>query len=128
MYVDRRCGKGVVKAISESEIYISGICNVFFFFKVFHWKQRTQRRMKTADLYMVCSNLILGLVTQGTPSSLELSRNCPSVPNDQTLIKALTGLVGRLSLSVGWEHVLNGDLRLFHLTFHFCNLSKQCRS
>ena len=33
------------------------------------------------------------------------------------IIKALTVLVGRLSLS--WEMVLNGDCRLFHLTHNF---------
>ena len=33
----------------------------------------------------------------------------------QTVIKALTALVGGL----GWKMVLNGDLRLFHLTLNF---------
>ena len=40
-------------------------------------------------------------------------------------IKALTALVGRLSLSVGWKMVLNGDFRLFRLILHFLYKSKQ---
>ena len=35
------------------------------------------------------------------------------------IIKALIALVGRLSLSAAEEMVLNGDLRLFHLTLNF---------
>ena len=34
-------------------------------------------------------------------------------------IKVLIALAGRLSLSQGWKMVLNGDLRLFHLTLNF---------
>ena len=34
-------------------------------------------------------------------------------------IKALTAPVSRLSLNVGWENVLKGDLELFHLTLNF---------
>ena len=45
-------------------------------------------------------------------------------------IKALTALVGGSIVSVwrlGKKMVLNGDLRLFHLTRNFLTLSKQCR-
>ena len=35
------------------------------------------------------------------------------------IIKDLTALVGQLSQSVDWENVLNGNVRLFHLTLNF---------
>ena len=36
-----------------------------------------------------------------------------------SIIEALTALVGRLSLSEPVKKVLNGDIRLFHLTLNF---------
>ena len=48
---------------------------------------------------------------------LTLQRRCNDVVATLCVcwdgIKALTTLMGRLSLNVGWEMVLNGDLRLF---------------
>ena len=53
--------------------------------------------------------LAIGIETKNPVEDFETS----------VLIKALTTLVGRLSLSVGWEIVLNGDFRLFHLILNF---------
>ena len=43
---------------------------------------------------------------------------------DLKQIKVLIALVSRLSLSVGWEMVLNGDLSLFQLRNEFYFFSK----
>ena len=60
---------------------------------------------------------------QTADSHIPLSLHCSTVsrifPHIVVEIKALTALVGRFSLSVDWEIVLNGDVRLFHLILNF---------
>ena len=41
------------------------------------------------------------------------------LPRKIKIIKALTALVGRLSLNVGWENSLERGLRLFYLILNF---------